>query len=233
MIKTNIYYLLPLLIIFAMIFLTYTRSLYIALIASIAYLLLYFFIFKTSPLAKIIYLIATMLITSLAIFGYASLQESENLTVIAVIALIDSIYFSFKDLFSTSEYTRVFFSGTSEYYRTYFWSLGLEKFYQYPILGTGYAGLYQFGFPEYGSVHSQWVDQLMRTGLIGTIIYIFCYLIIFRHFFHKNPFFCAWIFCLIAYGFVNETTKEIPVGIIFFTMLNFAIYSNEKLQSRI
>ena len=109
MIKTNIYYLVPLLIIFAMIFLTYTRSLYIALIASIAYLLLYFLIFKTSPLAKIIYLIATMLITSLAIFGYASLQESENLTVINLIALIDSIYFSFKDLFSTSEYTRSFF----------------------------------------------------------------------------------------------------------------------------
>lgn len=231
--KNNIFYLLPIILIFVMIFLTYTRSLYIALIASIIYLLVYFFIFKTSPIAKIIYLILTTLITSLMIFGYDLLRDSENLTVITLVALIDSIFLSLENFLFSSQYTEVFYSGTSEYFRMYFWSLALDIFYQYPILGTGFAGLYQFGFPEYGSVHSQWVDQLLRTGLLGTIIYIFCYLIILRHFFHKNPFFCAWIFCLIAYGFFNETTKEIPVGIIFFTMLNFAIYSKEIYERRI
>ena len=198
-IKNNIFYLLP--IIYNICNdISYVYKITIHCINCINYLLIViFFIFKTSPIAKIIYLILTTLITSLMIFGYDLLRDSENLTVITLVAFIDSIFLSLENFLFSSQYTEFFYSGTSEYFM--FWSLVLDIFYQYPILGTGFAGLYQFGFPEYGSVHSQWVDQLLRTGLLGTIIYIFCYLIILRHFFHKNPFFCAWIFCLIAYGF--------------------------------
>ena len=98
---------------------TYTRSLYIVQLRQL-FTYCYIFIFKTSPIAKIIYLILTTLITSLMIFGYDLLRDSENLTVITLVALIDSIFLSLENFLFSSQYTEVFYSGTSEYFRMYF-----------------------------------------------------------------------------------------------------------------
>ena len=100
------------------------------------------------------------------IFGYDLLRDSENLTVITLVALIDSIFFSLENFLFSSQYTEVFYSGTSEYFRMYFWSLGLEiSSINTPFLEQ-VLRVYINLDSEYGSVHSQWVDQLMRTGLL-------------------------------------------------------------------
>ena len=94
----------------------------------------------------------------------------------------------------------------------------------YPILGTGLAGLYQFGIPEYGSIHSQWIDQLMRTGLFGLLIYIYFYIEICIRYLKKYPEVTSWIIGLSIFGFFNESTKIISIAMIFFILLNKAIY---------
>ena len=231
MLRVNILYFLPLTIILLMIFLTYTRSIYLSFIIAIFYYLTYLFIFKSSILFKIIssiFIVITFIGLSTL---YISAENSDNENLITIYELFNSIYLAFYNVLASSEGTQIINSGSSEFYRLYFWSIALEIFFDNPILGTGFAGLYQYGYPEYGSVHSQWIDQLLRTGIIGTSIYVVFYIIIFKYYFHKNPFFCSWIMSLVIYGFFNETTKEIPVGIIFFTMLNFAI--NSEVKSKI
>lgn len=215
---------LPILILFFTIFLTFTRSLYIFLIIScFIFLAIRFYQYPIITRLKIALVsIVLFLLSSLTLAYY---QEQAFLIVFE--QLINSTINSIIEFISgETNYTNIYSALNSENQRIYFWSLGMDLFYKNPLLGTGLAGLYHFGFPEIGSVHSQWVDQLMRIGILGTLIYIYCNLKIIKFFFWTHPYVSSWIIGLMVFGFLNESTKEMYTGIVFYILLNFALYKN-------
>ena len=155
----NLALLASLIFILFVIFITFTRSLYLGFIASSLYFLTYTFIFKFSTKLKFL---TSLIVISLALLLLLSLNYTNTDEDNAVISLFTSIISAFQNLGGSGEGTIVYSFYSSEYLRTYFWSLAMEIFYENPIFGTGYAGLYQYENPEFGSVHSQWIDQIMR-----------------------------------------------------------------------
>jgi len=213
-------YLLSFMLFLVPIFFSYTRSIWLQFSMTLAFLCLYAFYYL--PLKKKLF--SLMLILLLAtIFSYIFFLYPESLYIVLIKGLFFSTIDAFSMFFSTKSDTIFIISG-SESGRVYFWELAINIFMNYPILGTGLAGLYQFGNPEYGSIHSQWIDQLMRTGLFGLLIYIYFYIEICIRYLKKYPEVTSWIIGLSIFGFFNESTKIISIAMIFFILLNKAIY---------
>lgn len=199
---------------------SYTRSIWIEfLLTFFAISAFYFFSLSVKKkLMLFLWLSSVIFSFFLLLWGFP-----DSLLVFAVEGLAISSYEALISIFNPQAGT-IFLYPDSEGQRLYFWGLAIDIFFNNPILGTGLAGLYQFGNPELGSIHSQWIDQLMRSGLIGLSIYIYCYLKIAFHYFHKYPEVVSWILGLAAFGLLNESTKILSVAMIFFILLNKAIY---------
>lgn len=216
----SLFYLLAFALLLVPIFFSYTRSIWIQFSMTLIFLGLYAFYYL--PLRKKLFFFMLILLLA-TIFSFILFLYTESLYVVLIKELFFSIIDAMNTFFSNTSDTIYIHSG-SEAGRIYFWGLGMNIFMYYPILGTGLAGLYQFGYPEYGSIHSQWIDQLMRTGLFGLLIYIYFYIEICIQYLKKYPEVTSWIIGLGIFGFFNESTKIISIAMIFFVLLNKAIY---------
>ena len=102
-------------------------------------------------------------------------------------------------------------SGGSDSIRIYHWKKTLELWSDRPLLGTGFAGIYQFS--SMGSVHNQYIDVLFQTGIVGLFFYLYLWFIAFRYSFNKPELFSG-LLAIFFYGLFHETTKLSYVGFL-------------------
>ena len=117
-------------------------------------------------------------------------------------------------------------SGSSEGIRIYRWIEAFKIFIQYPLFGTGFRGIYQFS--EMGSIHSQYFDVLMRTGLTGMAIQLYLLYNIYVNYSKKYQFIYYFIFCLLIFGIFNESIKQIFAAYLIFILNNKSVISNSQ-----
>lgn len=109
----------------------------------------------------------------------------------------------------------------SEGARLALWSgiLGVLKWS--PLTGTGFAGIYLF-IPEIGSAHSQYFDILLRTGIVGLLLYLWFWKRLLVEYARPYPEITAACVSLLVFGAFHETTKLSYGGLMFFILLNKA-----------
>ncbi len=105
--------------------------------------------------------------------------------------------------------------------RMYFWSNIIKVWRDYPVLGTGFANIYLFN-PKIGSAHNQYLDILLRTGLIGLVIYLSLWMKLFCTYWKRRPDIFSGLVMIFIFGFFHETTKLSYTGLLFFLLLNKA-----------
>lgn len=115
-------------------------------------------------------------------------------------------------------------AATSESARLTLWKQVYDFVVNNNILfGSGMAGLYLV-VPEYlesgVSVHSQYFDVFLRTGLIGLTIYLFMWMKLLKGFWSKSPAAFGGLLSMFVYGVFVETTKITQGAFIFFILLN-------------
>lgn len=90
-----------------------------------------------------------------------------------------------------------------------------------PLLGSGLAGGYLiFDDDFYGSAHSQYVDIFLRTGIIGSMIYLLLWFRLLAGAFRVSPGLFGGMMAILVFGFFHETTKLSYGAFLFFIFLN-------------
>lgn len=102
-----------------------------------------------------------------------------------------------------------------------------------PLTGTGYLGVWNISNGFTGSAHNQHTDTLLRTGVIGFLIYSY---LIFRllSFLYKyeKGFFWGFIGILI-YGLFHETFKESQGGFVLSFLVGLiSVQSVNKMDNK-
>lgn len=110
-------------------------------------------------------------------------------------------------------------SGGSDAGRLYYWQSIFDIWSDLPLLGTGFANIYLFN-PQIGSAHSQYMDVLLRTGIIGLGLYLYLWGRIMAFYWRSYPHIFSGLFAMFIYGLFNETTKLSYTGLLFFMLLN-------------
>jgi hypothetical protein len=90
-----------------------------------------------------------------------------------------------------------------------------------PFTGTGFAGAYLVIAGE-GSAHGQYWDVLLRTGVIGLVIYMLFWGKLLKHYIRTDAGVAAGLIALLIFGIFHETTKLSYGALIFFFLLNKA-----------
>jgi O-antigen ligase len=114
-------------------------------------------------------------------------------------------------------------SESSEGYRYYLLRLILAYVAAHPLIGSSYRGLYLL-FDEFRdgvSSHNQYTDVLLRTGLIGTLVWCFLIYRIVR-FCQDDKGLLAGILSILIYGAFHETFKLSQGSFILGMLLSFS-----------
>jgi O-antigen ligase len=90
-----------------------------------------------------------------------------------------------------------------------------------PFTGTGFAGAYLVIAGE-GSAHGQYWDTLLRTGVIGLVIYLLFWVKLLRYYVRVDIGVTAGLIALGVFGCFHETTKLSYGALIFYFLLNKA-----------
>jgi len=106
--------------------------------------------------------------------------------------------------------------GSSEAQRLYHWREALGLWSESPVFGTGFAGLYLFS--DLGSSHGQYIDVLLRMGLLGLLTYFWVWAAMMRWYAATDHGIAAGLFAVFAYGLFHETTKLPYVACLFFLL---------------
>lgn len=79
---------------------------------------------------------------------------------------------------------------------------------QSPILGTGYLGVWRITDGQAGSAHNQYLDVLLRTGIMGLALYLTLLYKVFKLLYqsYRDMFFGG--VGVLVYGLFHETFKE-------------------------
>jgi len=109
----------------------------------------------------------------------------------------------------------------SEGTRIEIWSEILSVLISNPFTGSGFAGA-SLTLQEAGSAHSQYLDVLLRTGVLGLIFYLFFWIKVMRFYWGRHVGIMAGLVAIFVFGFFHETTKLSYGALIFFTLLNKA-----------
>jgi O-antigen ligase len=111
--------------------------------------------------------------------------------------------------------------------RATFWAAALELWKSSPIFGTGFAGIRSF-FPDIGSYHSQYMDYLSRTGIVGLAIYAGYWIFALLHYARHAPEVFGGLVSILIFGMFNETTKLSYTGILLFVLINLALADRRR-----
>ncbi len=208
-------YILPFVLISACLFLTFTRSIYLSVAIGFCYLFFYaiFYVKKEAFRRN---------------FRNYFFRFGVMLAVVAIVlSFNETIHRNLLSIFAEAIGTIVsFLSGSIEAHRTagsdairmFFWKRALEIWSQYPLFGTGFVGIYQFS--DIGSTHNQYLDILLRTGLVGLSLYLLLWVKLLKFYWIRNPEITAGMLAIFTYGFFHESTKLTYTGLLFILLLN-------------
>lgn len=112
-----------------------------------------------------------------------------------------------------------FDTESSEGERFVLWETVLNVVKSNFISGTGFAGIHLFT-KENGSTHNQYVDVLLRTGIVGLLFYLYFWLKSFLFYKKFDPYIFSGLVSVFIMGFFHETTKLSYGGFIFFMLCN-------------
>lgn len=113
--------------------------------------------------------------------------------------------------------------NSSEGYRLMLFSKVIEYVSLHPFTGSGYQGLYLLydEFLGVGSVHNQYLDVLLRVGLIGASLWLF---LVYRvlQFCRSDPALFYGFIAILLFGIFHETFKISYGSFIFGMLLSFS-----------
>jgi len=198
------------------IFLTFTRA---AWLATVAGLIVYF------PLKKFIdrreahhagkkrYLVVYLGIAGLATLLVFAIRNPE------IVSAAGTLTTNFFAVVQTNPDEAS--ANGSEGERLALYSSIIETIKANPLTGTGFAGAYLVIEGE-GSAHGQYMDALLRTGVLGLIFYLFLWVKVLSAYWRTRPEVVAGLIAWFVFGFFHETTKLSYGALIFFVLLNKA-----------
>jgi O-antigen ligase len=214
------------LVILACIFLTFTRA---AWLATAAGLLAYVILLLSGQGARTtgrsrtrqkVVALAGVLLATVAL-SYAALDQQ-------VSAAVGRIY---DEMVNTAETNPQDFRGTGgESERLDLYSHIIDTIEENPFTGTGFAGAYLVIAGE-GSAHGQYWDVLLRTGVIGLVIYLLFWAKLLRYYVRVDIGVTAGLIALGVFGCFHETTKLTYGALIFFFLLNKAYEGQTRTGS--
>jgi len=120
--------------------------------------------------------------------------------------------------------------ASSEGYRIYIFKQIMEYISDHPFFGSCYSGLYLL-FAEYGgeaSVHNQYMDVLLRTGLIGFGFYIFLLFKLMKFYWKECHEIFYGLVAILVYGLVHETFKLGYGAFIFGFLFSYQFWMNKE-----
>lgn len=112
--------------------------------------------------------------------------------------------------------------ATSEGTRVYILQAVWEFVQTSPIVGSGFLGVWTLEDTDVGSAHNQYVDVLLRTGLIGLVIYCALLVKILKYLAARDAALFFGLVGILTYGLFHETFKESQGAFIFAFLLGLA-----------
>ncbi len=213
------------LVILACIFMTFTRAAWLGVAAGlIAYVVMLLVGQRRSGAGasarqKIVGVVSVLLATGALFYAAVNPDVGEAFGV---------IYDNIVDVSETD--TRHFSAHQSEGERLDLYEQIVQTVEKNPFTGTGFAGAYLVIAGE-GSAHGQYFDVLLRTGVIGLVIYLLFYGKLLRYYVRTDIGVAAGLIALAVFGLFHETTKLSYGALIFFFLLNKA-YAGEMRSGR-
>lgn len=124
--------------------------------------------------------------------------------------------------------------GSSEGARRYIWEASLDFVSGHPLTGTGYLGVWALlGEDIAGSTHNQYVDVLLRTGIIGLGIYLCILWRIARHLYRSDQGLFWGLVGFLLYGLFHETAKESQGAVVLAFLLGTAFSGTVPRMKRL
>lgn len=118
---------------------------------------------------------------------------------------------------------------TSEGTRLEIWRSIWNYVIRHPIHGSGYLGVFVLeGRYSFGSAHSQYMDMLFRTGLVGFFAYAFLIFKVIKTLRVKDQGLFWGLVSVLVYGLFHETFKESQGAFILAFMLGFVANKGVK-----
>jgi O-antigen ligase len=156
------------------------------------------------------------------------LEQIQNKIVKMNNQLINPIQLSKKD-----KYLEFSNPNSSEGYRLLIWKKTFDYLLENNLLfhGSGYIGTFIVDNKMKFSAHSQYVDTLFRTGVIGLIITFFIYIKLLLKFYKTNCYMFSSLIGVLVYGLLHETFKQSQGG--FILMFYIISYLHENYKSKV
>lgn len=203
-------------VILACIFMTFTRAAWLAVAVGLpAYAVLWFSGMARSAARMGGGQRVALLASGVLMIGaltYAALNPN-------VVSAFTTIY---EDLVDVSETNPQDFNASEgEGERLDLYSAIIKTVEDNPFTGTGFAGAYLV-IPGEGSAHGEYWDVLLRTGVIGLVIYLLFWGKLLKYYVRTDAGVAAGLIALLIFGIFHETTKLSYGALIFFFLLNKA-----------
>jgi hypothetical protein len=229
-IKIRSYYVVTSLLILTVIFLSFTRAAYLSmLVGGLGYLLCARFYELPQPPIHKMHRFSGFFgnLQSVIFIGAVFVMLSNDAIWHGLSVIIDAMTSGIADSV-TGNMTA---DNESESTRLDIWTRSVQFVLENnPLLGSGLAGGYLiFNDDFYGSAHSQYIDVFLRTGLIGSIIYLLLWFQLLVGAFRVSPGLFGGMLAILVFGLFHETTKLSYGAFLFFIFLNLV---TEMSQSR-
>lgn len=210
---TNKAYYLGLVIILLTIFLTFTRSAYLSLgIGLSAYFFICFFQMRgVISVNRFLNLGLTFLFTCLLIL---ILFQNEYIT--NALFSVSSRTFEALINFITNSNPNI----GSDFERTQIMQAALKTATNNLLTGTGFGGMYLY-VDFSNSTHNQYLDTLLKIGLIGLLFMIYVFIKLLNFFAFRDSGVFAGIICLIIYGLFNSIYQQPYLMCLLFSLLSY------------
>lgn len=108
----------------------------------------------------------------------------------------------------------IFIREGSEGTRLAIWHSVLNHTLSNPWLGSGYLGSWTLKDVTTGSAHNQYIDVMMRTGILGFAAYMLVLVLVFRMLFRCDAGLFWGGVAILVYGLFHETFKESQGGFV-------------------
>ncbi len=114
--------------------------------------------------------------------------------------------------------------------RLSYWMSTISVFEKSPLIGTGFGSIHLYD-AHVGSAHNQYLDILLRTGVIGLTIYVFMWFYLMKSYARTEPYILAGLVAMFVYGFFHETTKLTYGALLYFLLLGQAFERKNALRT--
>ena len=221
--RRGVIWMLSALAILACIFLTFTRAAWIGVVAG---LLGYLWLSRTvgggQPREPMRW--STRITRSLIAVGVVVFVATSEVVLKAFMIIYDHFALVTAVLFSGDGFDAQGSVGT----RLEIWRHIQELVERSPLTGTGFAGA-DLLIEGTGSAHSQYMDILLRTGLVGMAFFVFFWAKLLIVYARRSPGMVGGLLAIAVFGFFQESIKLSYGALLFFVLLNKA-YEFEHLD---